>query len=237
MTLDPRFKLPKITYKGTTVQLQRIRKKKESQIQEFRDAESNAPQPGTSASRRASGEDGFGAAAASGPLPPDFCVFYSLPLAEPLQDAFSTDWGAPPQEPEEVLRTPHLCGMDLPLYRVNEFSEKFRGTMRNKAQRAQKSAEKVKPGEAETKEMLAGRTCVVQVRMPDLDPHVPSLKQFGLEVSDECMRLGFPMLPRSGRAAYSHLTIWWCATEAQTSPQLGGSISSYIIGCQLPDFL
>ncbi|CAJ1326900.1 unnamed protein product [Effrenium voratum] len=56
MQLDQRFKLPKIKYKGTAVQVQRIRKKQESLIQEVN---SSAPLPGTSAQRRASGESAF----------------------------------------------------------------------------------------------------------------------------------------------------------------------------------
>eukprot|EP00931_Biecheleriopsis_adriatica_P115689 TRINITY_DN91456_c0_g1_i1.p1 TRINITY_DN91456_c0_g1~~TRINITY_DN91456_c0_g1_i1.p1 ORF type:complete len:449 (-),score=123.43 TRINITY_DN91456_c0_g1_i1:95-1441(-) len=222
LELDQRFKLPKIKYKGTTVQLQRIRKKKESQIQEMRNAESSAPLPGSSASRRASGDSTApGGNRGDGPQAPDFAVFYALPNVPPLKDAFSRDWGAPPEDVEEAVKESHLSGLDLPCYRVNAFQEKIRGTMRNKADR-----EKEPQGEAEaaasaskaTREMLAGRTCFVQVHLPDLDAHVPSLKQFGLEVSDECMRLNFPMLPRSKTSAYSHLTIWWpqlfCSAQA-----------------------
>lgn len=213
--LDARFKLPKIQYKGTTVQLQRIRKKKESQIQEMRNAESAAPMPGESASRRAAGESMPGAANAGGPQLPDFCTYYSAPGATALKDPFSMDWGSPPEEIAEAAKVPHLSGLDLPCYRVNAFQEKIRGTMRNKADREKEAAGE--RGEAEahasaqkaTKAMLAKRTCFVQVKLPDLDPHVPSLKQFGLEVSDECMRINFPMLPRSKTAAYASFTIWW----------------------------
>merc|ERR1712087_23193 len=75
------------------------------------------------------------------------------------------------------------------------------------------------PGEVETSEMLSGRRCVVQVRMPELDRLVPSLKQFAVEVSDECLRVSFPPLPRSNKtASYSPLILWWprifCSTQA-----------------------
>jgi len=86
--------------------------------------------------------------------------------------------------------------------------------MKNKAEREKETAGE--SGESEiqasaeaTKAMLAKRTCFVQVKLPDLDPHVPSLKQFNLEVSDECMRINFPMLPRSKAVAYASFTIWW----------------------------
>merc|ERR1719408_409512 len=48
--LDQKYKLPKMKYKGNTVQLQRIRKKNASQIQEV----GNAPMPGDSKDARMS---------------------------------------------------------------------------------------------------------------------------------------------------------------------------------------
>eukprot|EP00933_Yihiella_yeosuensis_P052903 TRINITY_DN5103_c2_g1_i1.p1 TRINITY_DN5103_c2_g1~~TRINITY_DN5103_c2_g1_i1.p1 ORF type:complete len:449 (+),score=104.11 TRINITY_DN5103_c2_g1_i1:80-1426(+) len=221
--LDQRFKLPKIKYKGTTVQLQRIRKKKESQIQELRNAESNAPMPGESASRRAKGEGMAGSGnVGDGPPQPDFCIVYSQVGLAPPRDAFERDWGLPIEDIEEATSAPHLSGLDLPCYRVNAFNEKFRGTMKNRSQRQASEEEKANksqaPGMAETQEFLKRRTCHVQVRLPDLDPHIASLKQFGIEVSDECMRITFPMLPKSGKVAYSNLTIWWpqhfCSSQA-----------------------
>lgn len=205
--LDPRFKLPKIKYKGTSVQLQRIRKKKESQIQEVDD--SKAPLPGTSASRRAAGESAFHGKPADGPVPPDFTVFYSLPDAPRLEDPFQRDWGSPPEDVEEAMKEAYLFGFDLPCYRVNTFQEKIRGTMKNKADREEEEEDAEARAKQATREMIATRNCCVQVRLPDLDPHLASLKQFALEVSDECLRLNFPMLPRSQKSAYGNLSIWW----------------------------
>lgn len=74
------------------------------------------------------------------------------------------------------------------------------------------------PADRETRLMLRGRTCVVQVRMDNLDRQIPSLKQFGLEVSDECLRIVFPQLPRQTRCAYAPLVVWWprhfCSAQA-----------------------
>merc|ERR1711920_143195 len=83
--------------------------------------------------------------------------------------------------------------------------------MKNKAERENATdRSEDSPGENETREMIAGRTCIVQVRLPDLDQHVPALKQFGVELSDECMRVTFPPLPRSNKtAAYAPLVVWW----------------------------
>mmetsp|Transcript_27813 Transcript_27813/g.58854 ORF Transcript_27813/g.58854 Transcript_27813/m.58854 type:complete len:440 (-) Transcript_27813:66-1385(-) len=205
--LDQRYKLPKMTYKGSTVQLQRIRKKNSSQIQEVPGA-ANAPMPGQGGGREGAPTPKVGD---GGPSQPDFCVFYARQGA-PAFDGFAAEWGPPPEEASEAPE--YFSGLDLPCYRVNEFQEKIRGTMRNRAQREQAEAETTvedaaAPGENETREFLAGRTCVVQVKLPELDRHVPSLKQFGVEVSDECLRISFPPLPRSNRAAYAPLTIWW----------------------------
>jgi len=217
--LDARYKLPKLKYKGTTVQIQRLRIKKQSQIQEL---PSNAPVPGASKASRAAAAE---AKEGKGGLPqPDFCIFYARPGA-PAIDGFAAQWGPPPDDAAEAADAQHLCGLDLPCYRTNEFQERIRGTMKSRAERqAQAEAgqegqpEPAAAGENETREMLAGRTCFVQVRMPDLDPHVPALKQLRAEVSDECLRLLFPLLPRSGRAAYGHLTLWWprlfCSAQA-----------------------
>eukprot|EP00913_Durusdinium_trenchii_P021451 g20159.t1 len=242
--LDARFKLPKIKYKGTSVQLQRIRKKKESQIQEqsrfpskatdlpgspqlraervpaslilrpIQEVDdSKAPMPGTSASRRAAGESATFAKPTDGPSPPDFTVYYSLPDAPRLEDAFTRNWGSPPEDVDDATKETYLFGFDLPCYRVNTFQEKIRGTMKNKALREEEEEvdAEVQAKQA-TREMLASRrgtSCCVQVKLPDLDPHMASLKQFILEVSDECLRLNFPMLPRSKKSAYAGLSIWW----------------------------
>lgn len=198
--LDARYKRPKITYKGASVQIQRLRVQKQSQIQEV-----------------SGGSTGTGAAAGGqnkeegGVLQqPDFCIFYSKPGA-PAIDGFAEQWGSPPDDPSDVADVAHLSGLDLPCYRVNEFKEKIRGTMKNKADReADIDKQDEPPGESETREMLKGRTCIVQLRMPDLDRHVPALKQFSVEVSDECLRVSFPPLPRSrNTAAYAPLAIWW----------------------------
>ncbi|CAJ1326902.1 unnamed protein product [Effrenium voratum] len=83
--------------------------------------------------------------------------------------------------------------------------------MKNKAQ--VEAQEEEIPAEERAKkatcEMISSRTCCVQVRLPQLDENVPALKQFALEVSDECLRLNFPMLPRSKKAAYANLVVWW----------------------------
>jgi len=206
--LDTRYKLPKMKYKGTSVQLQRIRKSKQSQIQELfgsrTDSQDNARQ--RPADRQGSG------------LPqPDFCIFYSLP-GVPAIDGFATDWGPPPEEVCDAEGMMHIYGLDLPVYRTDEFRERIRGSMKNEAERQssdeQQQPEKANstpllPGVAETREMLFGRTCVVQLRLPELDRHTPALKQLRLEVSDECLRVLFPLLPRIAHAAYAPLTIWW----------------------------
>lgn len=208
--LDPRYKLPKVKYKGGAVQVQRLRKQRQSQIQEVG---SGTPAPGGPPEAQG---------ARAGPAQPDFCVYYARPGA-PAIDGFSEKWGAQTEGTSDMVSAANICGSDLPCYRVNEFQENFRGTMKNRAER-QKNEEAreergAAPGEAEMREVLAGRTCVVQVRMPDLDPHVPALKQFGVEVSDECLRISFPMLPRSGRSAHVPLAIWWpkhfCAAQAE----------------------
>merc|ERR1719265_2599165 len=61
----------------------------------------------------------------------------------------------------------------------------------------------------QTIQYLKGRTCVVQIRLPLLLPHLKATKQFGIEISDECLRLHFPQLPRQASSAYAPLTIWW----------------------------
>eukprot|EP00434_Breviolum_minutum_P043421 symbB.v1.2.038707.t1/scaffold6130.1/size20737/3 len=81
--------------------------------------------------------------------------------------------------------------------------------MKNKADRAEEEEDAEVRAKQATREMIATRSCCVQVRLPDLDPHMASLKQFALEVSDECLRLNFPMLPRSQKSAYGNLSLWW----------------------------
>lgn len=211
--LDTRYKLPKVTYKGASVQLQRIRVKKTSQIQEVGGSSTSAT-PGAATSSRDTGEEKH-----SGIQPPEFCIFYSKAGAQ-IIDGFEEKWVSPPDDPNDVAELDYLSGLDLPCYRVNEFKEKIRGTMKNKAAR-QADAEKTDepPGEAETREMLKGRTCVVQLRLSELDQHVPSLKQFSVDVSDECLRVSFPPLPRQNiTAKYAPMLIWWprhfCSLQA-----------------------
>lgn len=201
--LDPQYKLPKIKYKGGTVQLQRIRKKRDSQIQEV---------PGSTSSTQAIGADSAGSAG-GGPSQPEFAIYYSLRDSALLEDPFNSSWGPPPEDPRDAEGVPYLNGLDLPCYRINPFQERIRGTMCNKAAGGSEddtpSVSSRDYGRADTLEMLMGRTCVVSVRLTNLDPHIPALKQFGAEISDECLRISFPLLPRSGRAAYSPLTLWW----------------------------
>jgi len=111
----------------------------------------------------------------------------------------------------------HIYGLDLPVYRTDEFRERIRGSMKSEAERQSSDEQQPEkadstpflPGVAETREMLFGRTCVVQLWLPELDRHTPALKQLRLEVSDECLRVLFPLLPRIAHAAYAPLTIWW----------------------------
>jgi len=206
--LDARYKLPKMKYKGTSVQLQRIRKSKQSQIQEV--SRNDSPQD-HARQRPENGQD-------NGLPHPDFSIFYSL-SGVPAIDGFTATWGPPPEEVCDAAGIEHLNGFDLPVYRTDEFRERIRGSMKNEAERQpgedeQQLPEKANgalllPGVDETREMLSGRTCVVQLRLPELDRQTPALKQLRLEVSDECLRVLFPLLPRTARAAYAPLTIWW----------------------------
>lgn len=222
--LDPKYKLPKMKYKGASVQVQRIRKAKQSQIEEVSSGGNSvsAPIPGDGAARKAKAIASKEPNSSDGPPRPEFCIFYAKPGSQGI-DGFEAKWPQPPEGPEDAANLDHLSGLDLPCYRVNIFQEKIRGTMMNKTDREKtyvehQEAGAAPPGESETREMLAGRTCIVQVRMPDLDRQIPSLKQFGVEVSDECLRVSFPLLPRSGKTAYAQLTIWWpvlfCSAQA-----------------------
>jgi len=204
--LDMKYKLPKMIYKGNTIQLQRLRVKKDSQIEEV-------------AGERVAGDESTQEGAASGPKRPDFVVYYAnsevMEKGEPLLDGFAQEWGAAPEEIADADCMTYLSGWDLPIYRVNAFQEKIRGTMKNRQDREKAEAEavaedQVEPGVKETRQMLRGRTCVVQVKMPDLDRQTPALKQFNIEVSDECLRLTFPQLPRVAKQSdYLTLTVWW----------------------------
>jgi len=199
--LDQKYKLPKMKYKGNVVQLQRIRKKNASQIQEV----DSAPVPGGSKEARISSSKSD-----SGLRAPDFCVFYSSAQASSF-DGFSANWGPLIEDQDNIASAPHISALDLPVYRVNAWKENIRGTMKNQADReAQQGEEQVtKVAETQTRRLLAGRTCVAQVRMPDLDRQVATLKQFRVDVSDECMRISFPPLPKSAKSVYAPLTIWW----------------------------
>jgi len=216
--LDAKYKLPKMKYKGSVVQLQRIRKKKQSQIQELL----GGAKPNAGIDTATTPDVG-----GSGERSPEFCVFYRRADAPTNVDGFTMDWGALIEETANAEMASLVYGSDLPCYRVNAFQENIRGTMKNLLERQrdeeQAAVAEMEGGEAgiaqlDTGKLLAGRTCVAQVRMPDLDKHVASLKQFRAEVSDECLRVSFPLLPRSGRAAYKPLTIWWprpfCAVQA-----------------------
>lgn len=231
--LDPHYKLPKMKYKGANVQLQRIRKKKLSQIEEVPGSGAMAPPlPG----QKGQGVDG--GQEEGGPRQPDFCIFFSKAEAEVI-DGFAEQWGPPPDEVQDVADTMHVNGLDLPCYRTNEFKERIRGTMRNKSEKQSDEPRlEEKPGEAETREILVGRTCVVQVRMPDLDQGVPSLKQFRAEVSDECLRVHFPMLPRSRRTAYLPLTLWWpqtfCSAQAKATWHAASDTLTVSLPTELP---
>jgi len=199
--LDQRYKLPKMKYKGNVVQLQRIRKKNASKIQEV----DGAPMPGAGNDAQMSGQGEN-----SSLQPPDFCVFYAL-ADEGQYDGFSADWGLLIEDHSNIASARRFSAMDLPLYRVNAWKENIRGTMKNQAQKNAEQGDEQVAGaaEARTRELLAGRTCVAQIRMPDLDRHVPTLKQFRVELSDECLRISFPPLPKSGKCVYAPLTLWW----------------------------
>jgi len=185
-----------------------MKKKKESQIQEVA---SEVTDPGS----KVNVED------PKGPKRPDFCLYYAKVQEESdaprvMPYGFGQDWGSPPEDAADAEEREFLNGVDLPVYRVNAFAERVRGSMKNEKDRIKAEEEEAlaakegTPAERETKKMLRARTCVVQVRMPDLDRHVAALKQFNVEVSDECLRIAFPMLPRSGRGSvYAPLTVWW----------------------------
>jgi len=201
--LDQRYKLPKMTYKGNTVQLQRIRKKESSKIQEV----DSAPMPGESKDARS----GFKLQAQDDGLkPPEFCVYYALPDAEPL-DGFSANWGPLIEDHANSHQVPHISALDLPIYRVNAWKENIRGTMMNlKEKESQQSEDKNEEiARCRTQELLKGRTCVAQVRMPGLDRHVAALKQFRVEISDERLRVSFPPNPKVAKTVYKPLSVWW----------------------------
>lgn len=199
--LDPKFKLPKLKYKGSQVQYQRIKIKKGSLINEV---------SGESSGVKASDTEKAGDSITT----PEFALYYAKDPAEPF-DPFAAKWGEQPGDAEAAAAFEQLCGEDLPCYRVNDFEVKFRGTMRNKTERKAEptAADSLEEAKLEatrlTREMLKDRTCVVQIKLPNLDPHTPALKQFGLEISDECLRIVFPMLPRKTTSIYSPLCIWW----------------------------
>jgi len=200
LQLDQRYKLPKMKYKGNVVQLQRIRKKHNSKIQEV----GSAPLPGEQRDRSQNGM-----ADSSTLKPPEFCVFYSLADAG-LFDGFGADWGPLIEDQHNLATVPHISALDLPVYRVNAWKEAFRGNMKNAAQKETEQVDEVSgAADVQTRELLSGRTCVAQLRMPDLDRHVATLKQFRVEVSDECLRISFPPLPKSTKCAYAPLTLWW----------------------------
>jgi hypothetical protein len=200
--LDPRYKLPKMTYKGDNVQLQRIRKKNASKIQEV---ETSAFFGGTK-----DAQSGTSGTKDNGLKPPEFCVFYSLPDAGHL-DGFSAKWGPLIEDHLNSSSVPHISALDLPIYRINAWKENIRGTMKNlKEKEAEQSEDQnTEVARSRTQELLKGRTCVAQVRMPDLDKHVATLKQFRVEISDECLRISFPPLPKSTKSVYATLSLWW----------------------------
>lgn len=215
--LDNKYKLPKMKYKGNTVQHQRIRKKQVSKIEEI---SSSAPVPGMgAAARAASGSTNSPAAADGGLKRPEFYVFYALPAAAHI-DGFSHNWPPLLDYQSDNSQVLHVNSLDLPCYRVCAWKENIRGTMMNQADRERQQGERqvIEAAEAKTRELLEGRICVAQVRMPDLDRHVAAFKQFKAEVSDECLHVSFPLLPRSGRAVYAQLTVWWpfpfCSAQA-----------------------
>jgi hypothetical protein len=205
-----KYKLPKMKYKGNTVQLQRIRKKNASNIQEV----GSAPVPGENKEARANaaaskaGNDGL--------KTPDFCMFYAESSAAPL-DGFAENWGTFIQDQASMSNTSYINALDLPIYHVNTWKDNIRGTMKNQADRENDEHAAV-TAETSTRELLMGRTCITQVRMPDLEKHVASLKQFRVEVSDECLRVLFPPLPKSAKSVYAPLTVWWpfplCSAQA-----------------------
>jgi hypothetical protein len=198
--LDVKYKLPKMKYKGNNVQLQRIRKKNASNIQEV----GSAPVPGESKDARSvhnvKEED-------SGLKSPDFTIFYALPEAGPL-DGFSANWGPVVEDQAALGGAAHINALDLPVYHTSSWKDNIRGSMKNQADR-EKDEQATVAAQKRTRELLIGRICVVQVRMPDLDKHVAALKQFRVEVSDECLKIVFPPLPKSATCMYAPLKIWW----------------------------
>lgn len=216
--LDPRYKLPKIQYKGSSMQFQRIRVSKQSQIQEMASKASAAPLPGEATARRAKSAitSGYTTASTDGPPTPDFHLFYSKANAVPI-DGFDHKWGLPPNDVDEALELDHVFGLDMPCYRINAFNENVRGSMMNQSQKEGREAESERAAHM-TWKILAERTCFVHIKLDKLDRHTASLKQFNIEVSDECLRINFPLLPRSNATAYAPLTLWWprhfCSAQA-----------------------
>mmetsp|Transcript_28579 Transcript_28579/g.66215 ORF Transcript_28579/g.66215 Transcript_28579/m.66215 type:complete len:435 (+) Transcript_28579:128-1432(+) len=213
MELDQRFKLPKLRYKGTTVQYQRIRLKKESMIQELPSGQQPKPrsmEPKVLHSTDAAGKEGSAETEQGGIPRPEFHVFYCKP-GSPALDACSHQWGPPPEDFDSWLQEDYVYGLDLPCYHANAFHDRIRGIMMNKAERNAQSPEEKECIVAmqKTEELLAGRDCIVQVSLPNLDEHVAALKQLRIEISDECLRVEFPPLPRTNRAVYSSFTVWW----------------------------
>jgi len=183
--LDSRYKVPKMRYKGSTVQYQRIRLKKNFQIQEMPSEQVPGAQRSVPVAQKR-GDEGLPA--------PEFQVVYSRAVQ---QADFS-----PPCEGSEAEQA-NFFGLDLPCYQVNHFQENIRGTMG-----PTEVDDSCRDVGKETREILSGRICVVQVKLPKLDPKLAPWKQFGVEVSDECLRVTFPDMPRS-RAVYAPLTLWW----------------------------
>ncbi|CAK0853585.1 unnamed protein product [Prorocentrum cordatum] len=124
--LDPRYKLPKVKYKGGAVQVQRLRKQHQSKIQErsgARPRRLGAPRgPETGARRRPA------------PRPPSRFLHLLLQARRSRRGRLLGEVGR--AETGDMVSAENICGYDLPCYRVNEFQERIRGTMRtNRADR------------------------------------------------------------------------------------------------------
>ncbi len=121
--LDPKFKLPKMTYQGGSVVYQRLRVTKQSDITELR-TEQFAPQPG-----QTSGASGKAAAAAGGSSSSPGTAVQNMKLLPPFEIRYvpfkekdmERWWEFSDDEFEAALN-----GFDLEFYKIQDFQEKIK---------------------------------------------------------------------------------------------------------------
>jgi len=94
-------------------------------------------------------------------------------------------------------------GFELECYNDNDMDRNLRGIMTAKEQEERNLLREEEA--TATEKALRGKTCVVQVQMPDAV--TLGHKRLKVEVSDECLRVECVM--RTGPPPYSPLTVWW----------------------------